>query len=83
MDSKNTLNYLKSGVDLSKAANLKENMKSLLSKHQKEHNIGNFGGLFEIKHYKNPVLISSITKKPSNVKKCRIENNQIQYVIIE
>ena len=31
----------------------------------------------------NSVLISSITKKPSNVKKCRIENNQIQYVIIE
>ena len=31
----------------------------------------------------NSVLISSITKKPSNVRKCRIENNQIQYVIIE
>tara|TARA_B100001167_G_scaffold172490_1_gene124252 strand:- start:270 stop:1133 length:864 start_codon:yes stop_codon:yes gene_type:complete len=31
----------------------------------------------------NSVLISGITKKPSNVKKCRIENNQIQYVIIE
>ncbi len=31
----------------------------------------------------NSVLISSITKKPSNVKKSRIENNQIQYVIIE
>ena len=31
----------------------------------------------------NSVLISSITKKPSNVIKCRIENNQIQYVIIE
>ena len=36
-----------------------ENMKSLLSKHQKENNIGNFGGLFEIKGYKNPVLVSS------------------------
>ncbi|HIG89844.1 MAG TPA: hypothetical protein EYQ45_02530 [Flavobacteriaceae bacterium] len=31
----------------------------------------------------NSVLISSITKKPSNVIKCRIENNQIQYVILE
>ena len=31
----------------------------------------------------NSVLISSITKKPNNVRKCRIENNQIQYVIIE
>ena len=31
----------------------------------------------------NSVLISSITKNPSNVRKCRIENNQIQYVIIE
>lgn len=31
----------------------------------------------------NSVLISSITKKPGNVRKCRIENNQIQYVIIE
>jgi len=31
----------------------------------------------------NSVLISSITKKPSNVRKCRIENNQIQYVIIQ
>ena len=31
----------------------------------------------------NSVLISSITKKPINVRKCRIENNQIQYVIIE
>ncbi len=31
----------------------------------------------------NSVLISSITKKPSSVKKSRIENNQIQYVIIE
>ena len=31
----------------------------------------------------NSVLISGITKKHSNVKKCRIENNQIQYVIIE
>ena len=30
MDSENSLNYSKSGVDLSKAANLKENMKSLL-----------------------------------------------------
>jgi|TARA_B100001964_G_scaffold244823_1_gene328184 phosphoribosylformylglycinamidine cyclo-ligase len=59
MDSNNNFNYLKSGVDLNKAANLKENMKSLLSKHQKENNIGNFGGLFEIKGYKNPVLISS------------------------
>ena len=59
MDSNNNLNYLKSGVDLNKAANLKENMKSLLSKHQKENNIGNFGGLFEIKGYKNPVLVSS------------------------
>lgn len=31
----------------------------------------------------NSVLISSITKKPGNVRKSRIENNQIQYVIIE
>ena len=59
MDSNNNFNYLKSVGDLNKAANLKENMKSLLSKHQKENNIGNFGGLFEIKGYKNPVLISS------------------------
>jgi phosphoribosylformylglycinamidine cyclo-ligase len=52
-------NYQKSGVDLDKAANLKENMKSILSSHQEVDNIGNFGGLFEIKGYKNPVLISS------------------------
>ena len=31
----------------------------------------------------NSVLISVITKKPNNVKNSRIENNQIQHVIIE
>jgi len=31
----------------------------------------------------NSILISTITKKPINVNKYRIENNQIQYVIIE
>ncbi len=31
----------------------------------------------------NSILISTITKQPENVKKSRIENNQIQYVIIE
>ena len=31
----------------------------------------------------NSIMISTITKQPKNVKKSRIENNQIQYVIIE
>ena len=31
----------------------------------------------------NSIMISTITKQPENVKKSRIENNQIQYVIIE
>ena len=58
-DTNKNINYQKSGVDLKKAANLKENMKSIISDHQETNDIGNFGGLFEIKGYKNPVLISS------------------------
>ena len=58
-DTNKNINYQKSGVDLDKAATLKENMKSIISDHQETDNIGNFGGLFEIQGYKNPVLISS------------------------
>ena len=35
------INYQKSGVDLNKAATLKENMKSIISDHQEAGNIGN------------------------------------------
>ena len=54
MDSNNNFNYLKSGVDLNKAANLKENMKSLLSKHQKENNIGNLEACLKSRAIKTP-----------------------------